>query len=305
MSGSNPQSLFPPPLTPSRLPSYFLLTPPFTPPYPLPSSHIPLNSHLQDRRPQPKPPLDGLPYFNNGSVNHHSGEDNAPFPSNGIVLKHDPIDNRQVDNRKGNDKPSRNSAKQKLVLPDGTKHRGKARVLFGMHIEQRASKVLSLPRSNQQQKGQRSKRRSARAEGNTTNVVKVLVAPRPQPAGTGHAAVGDAGEGSKTQAAHGGAVDELVDDELAGEDADGEIVGRALHDVGLGVFDAEAEGQEGRGDEVGPEDLERGEREDGDTVWVFEGEADEEEEDLGDVGDEEVEEKLGGGAGVISSALFL
>ena len=160
-----------------------------------------------------------------------------------------------------------------------------------MHVEQRPREMLGLPRRDQQQERQRGKRRRPRAEGDVARGRVLLVAVITQPVGPVHS-IGDAGEGGETQAAHGGAVDELVDDQLAREDADGQVVRRALHDVGLGVFDAKAEGQKGRGHQVGPEDLERGEGEDGDAVGVFEGEADEEQKDLGDVGDEEVEKEL-------------
>lgn len=61
----------------------------------------------------------------------------------------------------------------------------------------------------------------------------------------------------------------------------------------MGIFKTEAEGEEGRGDEIGPEDFEGREGEDGDTIIVLEGETDEEEDDLGDVGDQEVEQELG------------
>lgn len=66
----------------------------------------------------------------------------------------------------------------------------------------------------------------------------------------------------------------------------------AQHAVFLGFFETETDGEEGGRDEVGPENLDGGEREDGVVVIVFEGEADEEEDDLGDVGDEEMHEEL-------------
>ena len=69
-------------------------------------------------------------------------------------------------------------------------------------------------------------------------------------------------------------------------------MGRALHHIWLGIFEAETEGEERRGDEVGPKNLERREREDGDSGVVLEGEANEEQDDLGDVGDQKVEEEL-------------
>lgn len=66
----------------------------------------------------------------------------------------------------------------------------------------------------------------------------------------------------------------------------------ADHGIRLGLFEAEADGEEGGGDEVDPEDFDGRKGEDGVGVAVFESEADEEEDHLGDVGDEEVHEKL-------------
>jgi hypothetical protein len=66
----------------------------------------------------------------------------------------------------------------------------------------------------------------------------------------------------------------------------------AQHAVLLAFFEAEPDGEEGGGDEVDPQNFDRGEREDGVRVEVFEREADEEEDDLGDVGDEEMQEEL-------------
>jgi hypothetical protein len=67
----------------------------------------------------------------------------------------------------------------------------------------------------------------------------------------------------------------------------------AQHAVFLGLFEAETDGEEGRGDEVDPEDFDGREGEDGVAVEIFKGEADEEEDDLCNVGDEEMQEELG------------
>lgn len=59
---------------------------------------------------------------------------------------------------------------------------------------------------------------------------------------------------------------------------------RPDHHVGGGLFEAETDGEEGGGDQVGPEDLDWGERENAGPVPVLEGKPDEQEDDLGDVG---------------------
>ena len=102
------------------------------------------------------------------------------------------------------------------------------------------------------------------------------------------AAVDDSDETQETENASPSSVEHFIGDEFPGEDADFEVSGRADHDVCLRFFHTETQGEEGGGYHVYPEDFKGGEREDGGAVGVFEGEGDEEEDYLRDVGDEEV-----------------
>lgn len=171
------------------------------------------------------------------------------------MFEHHVIDNGDVDDGKADHESSRHRAKQKLVLPHRLENGQWARVLLGMHVEQRPGEVLRLPCRDQQQKSQRSESRRSRPECHATLRRPVLIATLAESVGTRHA-VCYAGEGRQTETAHGCAVDELVDNQLPRENANLQVVRRTLHHVRLSIFETETEGEEGGGDEIGPEDFE-------------------------------------------------
>lgn len=151
--------------------------------------------------------------------------------------------------------------------------------------------MLDFPGRDEEEQRDGRVGRGAGTEHHVAGVVVALVTAGAEVAAAG-TDVGDDGEGEEAESAHEEAVDEFVGYELLGEDTGFDVVWGAQHAVFLGLFETETDGEKGGRDEVGPEDLDGGEREDGVVVIVFEGEADEEEDDLGDVGDEEMHEEL-------------
>ncbi|CAG8957894.1 hypothetical protein HYFRA_00000234 [Hymenoscyphus fraxineus] len=180
------------------------------------------------------------------------------------------------------------SPKQKAIINQRFKDTEPPREAVRIKIKQRAVKGLHLPSRDQQQKRQERKNSSTSTKNNLTALIPAFVTVRAETRVPLSRGVDDGDEGEETEDPCAGAVEHLVDDEFAGEDAGFEGARGTRHDVCLGFFHAEAEGEEGGGDHVDPEDFEGGEGEDGGAGGVFEGEGDEEEDYLGDVGDEEV-----------------
>ena len=161
---------------------------------------------------------------------------------------------------------------------------------FRIERKHAAAQVFEFPRADEDQPGEFGEDGGARAEHGIAAGTVVAVAVDAEVGVAG--AVDDDDEGEEGAGAHDGAVDQHVDDDLGGEDAVFGAVGRPTHDVVAGFFAAQTEGREGGGEHVDPEDLERGQGEDGEAGFVLEPEADDEEDDFGDVGGEEVQDEL-------------
>lgn len=219
------------------------------------------------------PPLDRLPALHNSQVHHHAASHKAPLPGDTDMLEHGSVHHRQVDNGEGQNEASNSSPKEKPIPPHRLEHGERTPMLLRQHVEQAPREVFALPRRDEQQERERRVCRRAGAEHGRAALVVPRVAAVAEPVRR-HARRGvrDRSEGGQADEAHGGAVDELVDDELLGEDADAEVVRGPLHHVGLGFLEAETQGKEGRGDEVGPEDLDGGEGEDRATGSILEAE---------------------------------
>lgn len=237
------------------------------------------------------PPLRRLPQLHEHDEHHHVAEHDAPLPRQPEVLEHLRVEHGDVYDGEGDDETEDDRPEEELVLVHGLEHRRRAGPAI-VHGEHALVGVLDLEREDEQKESERGERRAARAVHEVAARRTLVAAGREvlEPArGRG---VGDDHEGLEGQDALEDAVDELVDDEVAREDAGFRVAGRALQDVGLGLFEAEAERKRGRGDEVGPEDFQGGEREDGGSVGVLERETAEQEHDLGQVGGQEMEEEL-------------
>lgn len=151
--------------------------------------------------------------------------------------------------------------------------------------------MLDFPGCDEKQQSNGRVSCCASAEHNLACVIIAFVAARAETA-TARADVGDDSEGEETQSTHEETVDKLVGDEFGGEDALLHIVRWAVHAVFLRFLESKTDGEEGRGDEVDPENFNGGEGEDGVVVLVFEGKTDKQEDDLGDVGNEQMHQEL-------------
>jgi hypothetical protein len=249
--------------------------------------------NLPPSTPQSHPPLDAFPRLNRTHIQNHRAARDPPLPRDRPVLEDLGIYKRNVHNGE-HAREARHDREEQEVVAVQRREDGERRGpgVGRIHVEQRAREVLDLPRCDEQQQRNGRVRRCARPEHNVARLVPAFVAPGPEVALSG-AHVSDDGEAEQAQSAHEEAIDEFVRDELRGEDTGFDVMGRAQHAVFLRFLEAETDGEEGGCDEVDPEDFDGGEREDGMGVEVFEGEANEQEDDLRDVGDQEVQEELG------------
>lgn len=234
--------------------------------------------------------LNRLPGLHEAEVQDQRAHDDAPFPADALVLEDALVDDGQVDDGEGDDEAGHDGPQQEAVVDEGLDDGEGAAEAARVQVEEAAPEVLDLPRRDEQDEAQEGEDGRAAAEDDVAGGVPALVAVAAQLAVAW--AEGDDDEGDQTQDAGPAAVQHLVDDELRGEDADAQVARPAHHDVGLGLFQPETQGEEGRRDHVDPEDLQGGEGEDGVSAAVLERERDEEQDDLRDVGDEQMHEEL-------------
>jgi len=200
------------------------------------------------------------------------------------------VDDRDVDDWERRQHASHDSKEEKSVLPNGVDYGERPRVHLGIHVEQRSLKVLYFPRCDAEQNSQNTIGSSTGAEDDVTAVVVSIVAAMSKLASTWSVSYHD--KADQTQGAEESAIDEFVDNETFGEDANLERVGRSSHDVGRAFFESQADGEEAGSNEVCPQNLKRREGECRVSFLVFEREADQKKDDLGNVGDEQVEKEL-------------
>lgn len=261
-----------------------------TPTYTRPRLRIlPTNCPMRTT-PNPHPSLDHLPRLNRTDVNNNSTKRHTPLPRDTPMLKHLLVDNRQIHNRKHEYQTRHNREEQEPVTPEcredtqGFRH---IEVRVGIHVEKTSREVFDFPRRNEQQQRNSRIRRGPGPEDNTTRLIKPFITPTSQITPT-RTHICHNRKTKQAQRPHEEAVDEFIRDEFLGEDTGLHIMRGPQHAVFLALFETETDGEEGGGDEVYPENFDGGEGKDGVGIAVFEGEAYEEEDDLGDVGDEEV-----------------
>lgn len=220
----------------------------------------------------PQPPLARLPELNQSHIDDDASGHDAPLPRDRIVLEDEGVDLGKVDDGEGDEEAGGDGEEEEAVVPDGVEDgEGALAPQLGVHGEQGAREVLDLPGGDQQQEAEGGVGGGAGAEDGLAGAVEAVVALVAEAEGPGRPAVDDGGEGGDTQRPHEEAVGHLVHDDLPGEDADAQVVRGPQHDVGLGLLEAEPQRQERRRDQVGPEDLDRREREHRLAALVFEG----------------------------------
>ncbi len=171
------------------------------------------------------------------------------------MLENPVIDDRNINNREHDDEAGDHSNEEEAIAPDGRQDRETGwSSLVWVHVEQRAGEMFDFPSSNEQQEGDSRERCRASAEDDVTRRIIPFVAARAEIAAS-RADVGDNGEGEETEGAHEEAIDEFVGYELGCENALFDVVRGPEHAVFLGFFETEADCEEGRCDEICPEDL--------------------------------------------------
>lgn len=231
-----------------------------------------------------KPALNRLPALNESDVDDHAPKHDAPFPRQALVLEHVRIHKREIDHGKSRHEARHDRPKQKTIVVHRLEHGKRTGKQLVVHGKQAAVEVLHLPGGDEEEEAERGKRGRPGAEDGVAKGRALFVA-------AGREVVVAAARGRKrdqhkrgeAQASHKGAVHELVADEVLGEDAGAEAAWWSAQNVPLRLFEAEAERQGRRGDEVGPQDFERREGKDADAFRVPKGETNEEKNDLGEI----------------------
>lgn len=141
--------------------------------------------------------------------------------------------------------------------------------------------VLHLPGGDEKQEAQGRKGRGPRSEHETAAIMAMFVAV------DGQVVIASAGsrishqhKRGQAQRPHKGSVYELVSNQIYCKDTSAQTAGWALENVWLRLLQAQAKGKGRRGNEVGPENLKRREREDCNAAFVLEGQSNQEEDDL-------------------------
>lgn len=199
---------------------------------------------------------------------------------------------RYVDKREGHDETSNDGPEEELVVVDGAED-GEGAVPARVHGKQTAVEVLHLPGGDQEKEADSGKCGSAGPEDELATGAGVLVAASREIMETfAGATKGDKHEDHETDGAHACTVDELIADKILGEDTSAEGARGTFEDIRLRLLETETKGQGRRGYQVGPQNLEGREREDGVLRGVLERETYQEQDDLGQVGSQKMEEEL-------------
>ena len=173
--------------------------------------------------------LDSLPALDERHEAHDAAEDKAPLPRERHVSEDDLVDDGDVDDGERRADAGDDGPEQEAVLEQGVEDGEGAGVFFGVHVEQAAGQVLGFPGHDAEEHCEDGVGCGAGAEGEVAGRVVAVVAVVAEVAVA--YAVDDDHEAGEAEGAHAGAVDELVDDELFGEDAGAETVRWACHDI--------------------------------------------------------------------------
>ncbi|KAF4508163.1 hypothetical protein G6O67_004578 [Ophiocordyceps sinensis] len=212
-----------------------------------------------------------------------------PFPRDTRVLEERCVEKGNVHDREHGQTTQDDGPEQELVGVEVLED-GKRAVVVGVEPEHGPPQALKLPRRDENQPSQLGKRGSSRPEDGDAGFGKVGVAVKAQVAVVG--AVDDDDKGAHGADAHDDAVHDHVDNDLVGEDAALLVLRRLAHHVRRRLLAAQAKGRKRRRHHVDPDDLQRRHGEDGEASPVHEAEPGNQENDLADVGGEQVQHKL-------------
>lgn len=234
--------------------------------------------------------LDELPSFDTTEEEAGGDEDNGPLPGNTLVLEDGVADDGDVLDREESNDTEDNGPEEELVAPDVVHPLSEVELGAGLHAEERSSLVNHLPGQEEGEPGKTSKGGGTSLEHSLTAVAVSVVA-----FGTEVTiAKGVHAEDESAQAKGGDpdTIDGRVDNKFQGENTSLERDGGSFHDTSDGTLETETHVGKTGGGHDDPHDLDGGDREDGETRVVLEDKTDKQDNSLGDVGGEDVEDEL-------------
>ncbi|PTD05900.1 hypothetical protein FCULG_00000236 [Fusarium culmorum] len=231
-----------------------------------------------------------LPCLNTTKEQSGSDKDNGPLPGDTLVLKDGVADDGNVLDRKEGDNTEDNGPEQKLVAPDVVHPLGEVELGARLHAEEGSSLVNHLPGKEEREPGKTGESGSAGFEDGLTAVAVFVVAVLTEItiAKGKHAE----NERAETESSNPDTVDGHVNDKLQGENTSLEGDRRSLHNTSDGTLKTKTHVGKTRGGHDNPHDLDGGNREDGETGSVLKDKTDKQNDSLGNVGGEDVENKL-------------
>lgn len=168
---------------------------------------------------QPKPPLGRLPNFEERNVHNDATRDDTPLPRETLVLKNVDVDLGNVDDGEGDEKAGDDGPEEETVVVDGLEDGERTGPAF-VHVEETAVKVLDLPGGNQEEEAQSRERGSSGAEHAVTARAGILIAAlRHVVVSLSRGSVVDKHESAQAERAHAASIDELIADEVLGENS--------------------------------------------------------------------------------------
>ena len=168
---------------------------------------------------QPKPPLDGLPRLNQRNIHNHTPSDDAPFPRQSYVLKNVNVDRGDVDDREGDEEAGDDGPEEESVVVDGLENRKRPGPPL-VHVEEAAVEVFHLPGGNEEEEANCREGSSASTVDAVAAGAMVIVAALWEVViSVAGGSVIDEHESAEAERSHARSVDELVADQVLGEDA--------------------------------------------------------------------------------------
>lgn len=231
-----------------------------------------------------------LPELDTAKEETGGDEDDAPLPGDTLVLEDSVADDGDVLEREEGDEAEHDSPEEELVAPHIVHPLGEVLLGAGLHAEEGSSLVNHLPGEEQREPCQAGKGGSTGLEDGPAALAVLVVAVNTELTVT--KGVQAEHESTEAQGGDPDTIDDHVNDELESEDTSLEGLRRSAEDTSDGTLETETHVGKTRGSHDDPHDLDRGDREDGETGAVLEGETDEKDESLGDVGGEHVEDEL-------------
>ncbi|GJC93041.1 hypothetical protein ColKHC_01867 [Colletotrichum higginsianum] len=233
--------------------------------------------------------LDELPGLDTDDVEEREADDDAPLPRDANVLEKGGVERRDVDDGEDGKGADDDGPEEELVVIDVLEE-GELALAVGVQAEHGSAQVLELPGRDEDDPGKLGEDSSTGAEHGSAGLGESLVALLAKGSAVG--TVDDNDERGQRQCTHDDAVDNHVDDDLVGKDTALLVLGGLAHDISGGLLATKTEGREGRSNHVDPENLKGRDGEDGEVGAVAESETAAKEDDLANVGAEQMENEL-------------